>query len=76
MLDGDRWGASTSVMELEVAEGVARERLLGRVLEEGRSDDTPEAIAEAARALLREDTPRGSSSSTIELAGKPRRDPR
>ena len=34
----------TIVMELQVDDEVARERILRRVPEEGRSDDTPEAI--------------------------------
>ena len=42
----DRQGARRRACSFEVDDAVATDRLLGRALEEGRADDTPEAIAQ------------------------------
>jgi adenylate kinase len=45
------------VLEFQVADGVGRERMLKRAAEEGRTDDTPEAIDERLRLYHEETEP-------------------
>jgi adenylate kinase len=47
----------TIVFELQVSDDVARERMLKRAAEEGRSDDTPEAIENRISTYHRETEP-------------------
>ncbi len=61
------------VLELQVPDDVAIQRLRKRAVEEGRSDDTPEAIANRIDLYHRETKP---LVSHYRLAGKPRRNPR
>ena len=47
----------TAVLEFRIPDEVATERLLGRAAEEGRPDDTPEAIARRLAIYHRETAP-------------------
>jgi adenylate kinase len=47
----------TAVLEFMVPDDIASERLLGRAAEEGRPDDTPEAIARRLELYHRETAP-------------------
>jgi adenylate kinase len=47
----------TAVLELHVSDDVATDRMLGRAAEEGRADDTPEAIARRLEIYHRETAP-------------------
>jgi adenylate kinase len=47
----------TAVLEFRISDGVAIERLLGRAAEEGRPDDTPEAIQRRLEIYHRDTEP-------------------
>jgi adenylate kinase len=47
----------TAALEFLIPDGAATERLLGRAAEEGRADDTPEAIARRLEIYHRETAP-------------------
>ena len=61
------------VLELQVPDEVAIERLRKRAVEEGRSDDTPEAIAKRIELYHQETKP---LVCALPAGRKPRRDPR